>query len=131
MLQTYEFTKIPNWAYDEHSFTLIIMGNSGTSKLLLETSVVSTDSRTDVQPGRQVNKRADRQPESVMRMKTLYRFVCELGWQKQNKNCLVSLDCASMVFGSPILCHASLSDSHNYCVMRHCLSSHIVSRIIV
>ena len=79
MLQTHEFTKIPNWAYDEHSFTLIIMGNSGTSKLLLETNVVSTDSRTDVQPGRLVNKRAGRQPESVMRMKTLYHFVCELG----------------------------------------------------
>ncbi|XP_070184977.1 unconventional myosin-VIIa-like, partial [Littorina saxatilis] len=39
IIQTHEFTKIPNWAFDENSFTLIIMGNNGTTKLLLETNV--------------------------------------------------------------------------------------------
>ncbi|KAK7483154.1 hypothetical protein BaRGS_00025558, partial [Batillaria attramentaria] len=39
VLKTYEFTKIPNWAYDESSFTLIILGSNGAYKLLLETNV--------------------------------------------------------------------------------------------
>ncbi|KAL8577201.1 hypothetical protein ACOMHN_061328 [Nucella lapillus] len=37
--QMYEFSKIPNWAHDDSSFTLIISGGSGSTKLLLETSV--------------------------------------------------------------------------------------------
>lgn len=40
MLQTHDFMKIPNWAYDEHSFTLIVLGNGGATRLLFETSVV-------------------------------------------------------------------------------------------
>ncbi|XP_076436063.1 myosin-VIIa-like isoform X2 [Babylonia areolata] len=37
--QTYEFSQIPNWAYDDSSFTLIISGPSGSSRVLLETAV--------------------------------------------------------------------------------------------
>lgn len=37
----YEFSKIPNWAFDDNSFTFIVMDNGITTKILLETTVVS------------------------------------------------------------------------------------------
>lgn len=39
LLQTLEFMKIPNWAFDDFSFTFIVTGSSGPTKLLFETSV--------------------------------------------------------------------------------------------
>ena len=37
---TYSYDKIPNWAFDDRSFTLVIGESTGVSKLYMETSVV-------------------------------------------------------------------------------------------
>ncbi|XP_041356325.1 myosin-VIIa-like [Gigantopelta aegis] len=39
ILVTYDFQKIPNWAYDEDSLTLVIVEGSQTNKILLETQL--------------------------------------------------------------------------------------------
>ncbi|KAK0066699.1 myosin-VIIa [Biomphalaria pfeifferi] len=39
VVKSYNYDQIPNWAYDEHSFTLIVVEGSSTNKILLETKV--------------------------------------------------------------------------------------------
>lgn len=39
LLVTYSYDKVPNWAFDDRSFTLVIGESSGVSKIYMETSV--------------------------------------------------------------------------------------------
>nr|KAI8726144.1 myosin-VIIa-like [Biomphalaria glabrata] len=39
VVKSYNYDQIPNWAYDEQSFTLIVVEGSSTNKILLETKV--------------------------------------------------------------------------------------------
>ncbi|XP_076453984.1 unconventional myosin-VIIa-like isoform X2 [Babylonia areolata] len=39
VIRTYQFKDIPNWAFDRHSFTLVILKDGTPSRLLLETNV--------------------------------------------------------------------------------------------
>ena len=41
MLARYGYNKIPNWAYDETSFTLVVGESSAAIKIYMETNVVS------------------------------------------------------------------------------------------
>jgi hypothetical protein len=40
VIDMFSFDKVPNWAFDEYSFTLVIGEGSSLSKLYMETSVV-------------------------------------------------------------------------------------------
>ena len=44
---TYSFDKVPNWAFDEYSFTLVIGEGSSITKIYMETTVVGYGERKD------------------------------------------------------------------------------------
>lgn len=41
VLAKYEYSQIPNWAYDEQSFTLVIGDGPNATKIYMETNLVS------------------------------------------------------------------------------------------
>lgn len=41
VLAKYEYSQIPNWAYDEQSFTLVIGDGPNATKIYMETNLVN------------------------------------------------------------------------------------------